>query len=65
MLLWPTGKRDSDGIWGEYWYKNVVETSSFAKSSEKNDELPKQFSSLLDECNTYYKQIKKYKVTND
>ena len=65
MLSWPVGTRDSDGIWGKYWYKNVVETSSFSKSSEKNDELPKQFSSLLDECNTYYKQIKKYKVTND
>ena len=65
MLEWPIGTRDSDGIWGKYWYKNVVETSSFSKSSEKNDELPKQFSSLLDECNTYYKQIKKYKVTND
>ena len=65
MLSWPTGKRDSDGIWGEYWYKNVVKTSSFSKSSEKDDEFPEQFSSLLDECNTYYKQIKKYKVTND
>ena len=26
MLQWPKGKRDSDGIWGEYLYKNVVET---------------------------------------
>jgi hypothetical protein len=65
MLSWPTGKRNSDGIWGKHWYKNVVETSSFSRSSEKDDKLPKQFSSLLDECNTYYKQIKKYKITND
>ena len=65
MLSWPTGKRDSDGIWGEYWYKNVVKTSSFSKPSRKNEKLPGQFSSLLDECNTYYKQIKKYEINND
>ena len=65
MLSWPIGERDSDGIWGEYWYKNVVKTSSFSKSSEKDEEFPEQFSSLLDECNTYYKQIEKYKINND
>jgi len=65
MLSWPTGARESDGIWGKYWYKNVVKTSSFSKFSEKNEEFPRQFSSLLDKCNTYYKQMEKYKITND
>ena len=65
MLEWPIGIRDSDGIWGKYWYKNVVKTSSFSKPSEKNEEFPDKFSSLLDECNIYYKQLEKYKINND
>jgi len=65
MLSWPMGPRDSDGIWGKYWYRNVVKTSSFSNPPKKNEKFPKEFSSLLDECNEYYKQIEKYKITND
>jgi len=65
MLSWPTGARDSDGIWGKYWYKNVVKTSSFSKPLNKDEKISEQFSSLLDGCNVYYRQIEKYKINND
>ena len=65
MLSWPVGIRDSDGIWGKYWYKNVIKTSSFTKPLEKNEKFPEKFSILLDECNVYYNQIAKYKINND
>ena len=65
MLRWDSGIHKNDGIWGKYWYKNVEKTSSFSKPSESNENFPDKFSSLLEKCNEYYKQIEKYKITND
>ena len=65
MLQWPKGKRDSDGIWGEYWYKNVVQTTSFNKPLNQNEKFPNQFLKLLEECMSYYKQMEKYKISNE
>jgi hypothetical protein len=64
MLQWPKGKRKSDGIWGEYWYKNVVKTTSFNKSLNQNEKIPDRFLNLLEECISYYKQMEKYKINN-
>jgi hypothetical protein len=62
MLEWPKGPRDSDGIWGKYWYKNVIETTTFSKSKQKKEELPNNLHALLNECMGYYKQMEKYKI---
>ena len=37
MLSWPKGPRASDGLWGEYWYKNVWKTTSFIKKYSINN----------------------------
>ena len=29
MLCWPSGARDSDGVWGAYWYEGVYESTGF------------------------------------
>ena len=29
MLSWPSGSRKTDGIWGEYWYKQVEASTKF------------------------------------
>ena len=29
MLFWPKGRRESDGIWAEHWYKNVENSTGF------------------------------------
>ena len=36
MLKWPKGKRNSDGIWAKYWYKNVESSSEFEPFQKKN-----------------------------
>ena len=30
MLNWPAGSRDSDGVWGKYWYDSVWQSTGFA-----------------------------------
>jgi len=65
MLHWPKGRRKSDGIWGQYWYKNVVKTTSFTKPIIQEQKIPDKFRKLLDECMYYYKQMEKYKINNE
>ena len=62
MLEWPKGTRESDGIWGKYWYKNVVKTTSFSKPVQAEEKFPDNYKILLDECMNYYNEIEKYKV---
>ena len=65
MLQWPKGTRDSDGIWGEYWYKNVVQTTSFKKPLNQTEKMSDRLANLLEECMSYYKQMEKYKISNE
>ena len=62
MLKWPKGTRESDGIWGKYWYENVITTTSFIKPSYRQENFPDRFLNLLDECMYYYKKMEKYKI---
>ena len=29
MLSWPPGPRDTDGVWGPYWYESVWRSTGF------------------------------------
>ena len=35
MLSWPSGKRDSDGVWAPYWYSEVEKTTAFQPYPKK------------------------------
>ena len=65
MLDWPKGERKSDGIWGEHWYKNVIKTTSFAKPEQIEEPFPDNLKVLLNECMDYYKEIERYKITDE
>ena len=41
MLSWPVGKRDSDGVWGPYWYENVYKSTQFIAPPKKSINLKK------------------------
>ena len=41
MLSWPKGQHPQDGVWAPHWYNRVIETTGFAKPSNKPPpELP-------------------------
>ena len=65
MLEWPEGTRDTDGIWSKYWYQNVVKTTSFSQPKNNKEELPNQFTEVLEECMYYYQKMEKYKINNE
>ena len=64
MLTWNKGKRDSDGIWGKVWYKNVQSSTNFEKLKKNNQAIPKVHESIYKECIDIYNELNLYKIKN-
>lgn len=46
MLSWPSGPRDSDGVWAPHWYASVESSTGF--SPAPSDDLPDLSGELAD-----------------
>ena len=57
MLSWSPGKRDSDGVWGQHWYGNVEKSTGFQAYQKKEEEMPKEYTEIYEECMNYYQQL--------
>ena len=62
MLNWPKGPRDTDGVWSTYWYKNVIESTSFKPYKASNKQVPKEYDNLLEECLQHYNYLNSFKI---
>ena len=65
MLFWPKGKRETDGLWGKIWYKNVQESSNFNKLKESNLNIPKKYKKIYEECLEIYNELNSYNILNE
>jgi hypothetical protein len=54
MLRWKAGARKEDGIWAEYWYKNVRESVGFAPYTPKNDIIGDDLKDVLEKAEGLY-----------
>ena len=61
MLYWPKGPRETDGVWASYWYKNVMNSTSFNVYKESKIKFPPKYKYLLEECLPYYEYLYLYK----
>ena len=57
MLSWPSGPRDSDGVWAKYWYDSVRNSTSFAPYFEKSLKLESREQSIAEEARPYYERL--------
>jgi len=57
MLSWSRGPRDTDGNWGKYWYKNVVNSTGFNEYKPKMEEVPDIYLDLYEDCYKLYKNL--------
>ncbi|MFT4660988.1 MAG: hypothetical protein ACI8XB_001259 [Patiriisocius sp.] len=57
MLSWTAGARTEDGIWAEYWYRNVHTSTGFMAYKPKNEGIPNHLTSLLKESQKHYKEL--------
>jgi len=62
MLSWPAGRRDSDGVWGEWWYSSVEESTGFLPYREKPAVIPDHLAPLLDQCQPLYDRMAAFKI---
>jgi hypothetical protein len=57
MLSWPPGRRDTDGVWAKYWYKEVETTTSFRPYKPKDERVPQRFLGMLEQCDRFYRRL--------
>lgn len=57
MLHWPTGQRDSDGVWGKYWYEAVWRSTGFEPYRPRQVELAGRAAEVAEESRPMYDRL--------
>src|SRR5262245_45506849 len=57
MLAWPAGPRDSDGVWGRYWYEAVWRSTGFAPYQPRRPRLTGAAADVAEECLPLYRAL--------
>jgi hypothetical protein len=57
MLAWPPGPRDSDGVWGRYWYEAVWKSTGFAGYQPRSPQLDGAAAEVAEECLPMYERL--------
>ena len=61
MLCWKKGNHQSDGIWWEHWYDNVINSTGFQKYQKKDITIENQYDSIYNESLEFYNYLKGFK----
>ena len=62
MLRWPEGARDSDGVWGPYWYEGVYESTGFKPYTKKKVNLDQKLADFYEKCKKHYDSFYKKRI---
>jgi hypothetical protein len=57
MLAWPPGRRDTDGVWGRYWYDAVWRSSGFAEYRPRSPRLEGHAAAVANQCLPMYERL--------
>jgi hypothetical protein len=57
MLHWPPGRRDSDGVWGPFWYDAVWRSTGFEPYRSRPVELTGRAAKVADEGRPLYDRL--------
>lgn len=57
MLAWPPGRRDTDGVWGRYWYDAVWRSTGFAEYRSRDPRLEGHAAAVADQCLPMYERL--------
>ena len=62
MLCWPSGLRDTDGVWAKHWYGEVAKTTSFQPHHPMQYEMPQRFREIHERCRECYERLFPYRL---
>lgn len=62
MLAWPSGPRDSDGVWAAHWYQVVEASRGFEPYRPKSLALPPQAQSLANAMEPHYQALARLRL---
>jgi hypothetical protein len=57
MLHWKAEARKEDGLWAEYWYKNIHKSTGFIAYKPKTTPFPNHLKPLLNDCFPQYQKL--------
>ncbi|MEM7404202.1 MAG: HAD family hydrolase [Pseudomonadota bacterium] len=58
MLSWPAGRRDSDGVWGPYWYDAVWASTGFEAYRPRDVTTPPEYEALVARSIAHYDRLR-------
>lgn len=62
MLSWPAGKRESDGVWGKYWYESVWNSTGFTPYRKKSYLLSNNDQAIAEQARPYYDKLHQHRL---
>jgi hypothetical protein len=62
MLSWPSGLRETDGVWARYWYGEVAKSTSFEPDKSREGIVPHRLHELHGQCREYYERLYEYRL---
>ncbi len=63
MLSWPSGRRDTDGVWAPHWYASVEASTGFAPPRTEVAEVPDRLRALVEQALPYYEELAAHRIT--
>ena len=63
MLSWPSGLRETDGIWAKHWYGEVAKTTSFQPYRPNHNEVPQNLRELYERCRECYEELYPHRLS--
>jgi hypothetical protein len=57
MLSWEAGPIPEDGIWAEFWYQNVHQSTGFKPYTPKESPFPERLKPLYERCKPIYDKL--------
>jgi len=62
MLSWPSGLRETNGVWARYWYGEVAKSTSFQPYKPREGIVPDRLHGLHEQCREYYERLYEYRL---
>ena len=62
MLSWPSGTRDTDGVWAPHWYSEVEKTTGFQPYTYANTSIEEKWSKIYESCLPDFELLNSYRM---